>query len=132
MTSFKTIQDLPNLPGIRRSALSSNPKLFKDYLATNLSTSSLAQPSETGFADESEYLSALKTTLNPYPASTSSFNDTSGRYSLCSRQHDKATNKKTLPYSDLSKAPAFVTNKDQLCNFTAYFTEVVPEISMRP
>jgi EF-hand domain-containing protein 1 len=114
------------LPGIRRSALSANPTLFKDYLSESLSANSLHQTDSSYFEDP-EYIARVKTALNPYPSETPSYNDTTARYSLCSRQRDRASNNRALPYSDVNKAPAFVTNKDQLCNFTAYFTENVPE-----
>lgn len=125
-SSFKTLQDLPNLPGIRRSALSANPTLFKDYLNESLSANSLHQTDSSYFEDP-EYIARVKTALNPFPSETPSYNDTSARYSLTSRQRDRASNTRPLPYSDITTAPAFVTNKDQLCNFTAYFTENVPE-----
>jgi hypothetical protein len=87
------------------------------------------QNSHSLFLDNDlDSIDRLKSTLSPYPQSSTSFNDTnSGRYSLHSRQQDRQNNIRSLPYSDINKAPAFVTNKDQLCNFTAYFTENVPE-----
>lgn len=77
--------------------------------------------------DDLDSIDRLKSTLSPYPHSVPSFNDTNGRYSLCSRQRDRQAGIRPLPYSDITKAPSFVTNKDQLCNFIAYFTENVPE-----
>eukprot|EP00602_Paraphysomonas_sp_CaronLab_P007965 CAMPEP_0185034136 /NCGR_PEP_ID=MMETSP1103-20130426/23734_1 /TAXON_ID=36769 /ORGANISM="Paraphysomonas bandaiensis, Strain Caron Lab Isolate" /LENGTH=642 /DNA_ID=CAMNT_0027570669 /DNA_START=26 /DNA_END=1951 /DNA_ORIENTATION=- len=126
-SSMKSVQDLPNLPGIRRSALSSNPKLFKDYLSDTLGSESMQRSVSADFINDPEYIRSIKSSLNPYPRETPNFNDISGRYSLCSRQRDSRSNRKALPYSDISNAPAFVTNKDQICNFTAIFTEDVPE-----
>lgn len=128
VSSIKAFQELPNLPGIRRSALSSNPRIFKEYLAETMGNHSTMNSSHsTGLLDDPEFTEHLKSTLTPYPSCTPSFNDVTARYSLCSRQRDRQNNIRPLPYSDIRKAPAFVTNKDQLCNFTAYFIENVPE-----
>lgn len=115
------------MPGIRRSALSSNPRIFKDYLNDTFGTQPSLDASQSFLFDDADSIDRLKSTLSPYPQLTPSYNDTSARYSLYSRQRDRQQNIRPLPYSDISKAPAFVTNKDQLCNFVAYFTENVPE-----
>ena len=111
---------------MRRSALSANPKLFKEYLNESMSDTSLCTR-EASLLDDPEYVTRVKTALSPYPSDAGSFNDTTARYSLCSRQRDRVSNTRPLPYSDINKAPGFVTNKDQMCNFTAYFEEEVPE-----
>lgn len=115
------------MPGIRRSALSANPKLFKEYLNESLSVPSLHGTADSSVFEDPEYIDRVRTALNPFPAETPSYNDVTARYSLCSRQRDRKSNNRPLPYSNIEQAPGFVTNKDQMCNFTAYFTEEIPE-----
>lgn len=122
---YNSIADLPNLPGVRRSNLSSNPTLFKEYLRDNLGASNHIK--SDSFYDDKDALDQLSASLYAYPADAKSFNDTSGRYSLRSAQSDRKSNTRALPYSNIGKAPSFVTNNDQMCNFTAYFVEQVPE-----
>ena len=124
-TGYNSIADLPNLPGVRRSNLSSNPTLFKEYLRDNLGASNHIK--SDSFYDDKDALDQLSASIYAYPADAKSFNDTAGRYSLRSAQSDRKSNTRALPYSNIAKAPSFVTNNDQMCNFTAYFVEQVPE-----
>lgn len=125
LSGQKSISELPNLPGIRRSNLSCNPTLFKEYLRDNLGASS--QIKSDSFYDDKDALDQLAQSIYAYPADSKSFNDTSGRYSLKSAQSDRKANIRALPYSNIKNAPSFVTNTDQMCTFTAYFVEQVPE-----
>lgn len=125
----KSINDLPNLPGVRRNAASSNPRLFKDYLAkSNASLLESSQKSDVlSYFEDPEYFNSLSESLNPHPIAAQSFNDINGRYSIYSQKQDRKSNIRPLPYSDLSHVPSFVVNKDHSCVFSAYFWENVPE-----
>ena len=125
LSAYNSISDLPNLPGVRRSNLSSNPTLFKEYLRDNLGASKHIK--SDSFYDDKDALDQLSASVYQYPADTKSFNDTAGRYSLRSAQSDRLSNSRSLPYSNIGKAPSFVVNNDQMCSFTAYFVEHVPE-----
>jgi hypothetical protein len=125
LSGYRSIADLPNLPGVRRSNLSSNPTLFKEYLRENLGASNHIK--SDSFYDDKDALDQLSASIYAYPADAKSFNDTAGRYSLRSAQSDRKSGTRALPYSNINKAPSFVTNNDQMCNFTAYFVENVPE-----
>lgn len=126
--SFKSVQDLPNLPGLRRNAASQNPRLFKDYLPPKPSTSLLENSkSVVSYFDDPEYFNALSASLNPYPSQAESFNDITGRYSLYSQLKDRKANIRPIPYSNVDNAPSFVANKEKVCTFGAYYWETVPE-----
>ena len=125
LSAYNSLSDLPNLPGVRRSNLSSNPTLFKEYLRDNLGASKHIK-SQSLFESQ-DSLDQLSASICAYPSDAKSFNDLNGRYSLRSAQSDRLSNSRALPYSDIGNAPSFVTSNDQMCNFTAYFVEKVPE-----
>lgn len=124
-----SLNELPNLPGVRRNPAQMNPKLYKQYMSVKkeASVDSLQGSQSLTHFDDPEYFSALSATLKPFPSSGSSFNDIGGRYSLRSQQRDRERKTKALPYSNLDNAPSFVTNKEQICSFTASFEDFVPE-----
>lgn len=51
-------------------------------------------------------------------------NDTTGRYSILTRQHDRTNRKMTLPFSTFDHVPPFVTSPvGQIYHFFSYYTE---------
>jgi len=133
--STPSFNDLPNLPGVRRDVSAINPKLYKQFKASQ-SRGSLLEEEVASFAeDNNSYASfaeeasrmELSRVLSPFPQNAGSFNDTAGRYSLVSQRKDRVDKKMPLPYSSTESLPAFVTNTSRVCRFLAYFTDLPTE-----
>jgi hypothetical protein len=137
IVSTPSFNDLPNLPGVRRDVSLINPKLYKQFKASQ-SRGSLLEEDSAGFGatnnnfeDNNSYTSFfeeaskmdLSRILTPFPQNASSYNDTNGRYSIVSQRKDRVDKKMPLPYSSTESLPAFVTNTSRVCRFLAYFTE---------
>lgn len=131
MTSGLTmsVNDLPNLPGIRRDISSSNPQLYKRYIAT-LPAVEDANNREDDYSLESYFQDQGSTAdwasvLSPFPSQANAYNDPSGRYSLKSQQKDRLSRTGALPFTRPETAPAYLCDKLAVCHFQAYFTEKV-------
>lgn len=133
------LNELPNLPGVKKDLSAINPKLYKEFKASLVPldegsiTASLASriPGETSledyFSDPGKY-EILQKTLNPYPTFGTAFNDVyGGRYSICSQKRDVLSKSRSLPYCNLDSAPSFVKNADAALRFLAYFEETCIE-----
>jgi hypothetical protein len=144
MTS--SITELPNLPGVRRGISASNPRLYKEFMASQSQASFALNDSQAGgsydsyegganndfdlnenslqsYFDNPEKRDHLAKTLSSYPAEGGAYNDEAGRYSLRSQQTDRTNKSRALPYSSLDNVPAFVVDKRDQCRFLAYFRE---------
>lgn len=132
---------IPNLPGVRKSAAATNPKLYKEFMLSK-SQSALLEDTVFGnngleddhsvadsFLDASIRLQELHSSksLSAFPSQGGSYNDLSGRYSLRSQQQDRLSKSMSLPYCSLESVPAFVSNTDRTCRFIAYYDEDTPE-----
>jgi len=144
--STMTQMDLPNLPGMRRSASAINPKLYKEFKnATAGSSRGEDAPPTTGSfrfgeqlfddydinsydgGDTGSKLMELKKSLSQFPEKSQSYNDTNGRYSLISQKEDRERNIRNLPFSSTTDASSvkstYVTAQRLVCTYVAYFTE---------
>lgn len=148
------ITDLPNLPGIRPNVGATNPKLYREFVASRQGTrdgsmssggaeadfhhrynaSAIVQApavdesnSLLSYFENSEKLRDYSKSISPFPPNGAAYNDVNGRYSLRSQQQDRVSKVKALPYSSLEHVPAFVKNSAQACSFSAYFIEDAPE-----
>lgn len=129
--SRRTLDDLPNLPGVKRDPSSINPTLFKKYIADHqdsiLATLSRPQPSITASLSLSmnpAELEAVSQALSPYPRQVGAFDDLSGRFSM--RAHTAARSSRTLglPYSAEQGPPVRLGSMPTL-NFLGYHLENV-------
>jgi hypothetical protein len=137
--SALTMLDLPNLPGVRRDVASANPKLYREFKASQSaafgeppksrqqSEQSPAFPDDDDNSLMSYSFFDLTKSLSAFPTQGEAFNDLTGRYSLKSQQRDRLTKSRSLPYCSLDSAPPFVTNSRRVCRFVAYFEEETPE-----
>jgi hypothetical protein len=119
--------ELPNLPGIKRDFSATNPKLYRQFMASKSQTSlndtveGQSLMSYT-FADAQETASMIEA-LSPFPQQGNAYNDLNGRYSLCSQRGDRLSKSRSLPYCSLDNVPSFVKDKNEKCRFLAYFTD---------
>lgn len=137
-----TQMDLPNLPGMRRSASAINPKLYKEFKAATASIGDAVQPTgqfrfgeqlfddydgDSFDGDTGSKLLELKKSLSQFPEKSLSYNDTIGRYSLISQKEDRERNIRNLPFSSTTDASSikstYVTAPRLVCTYVAYFTE---------
>ena len=130
-----SLNDLPNLPGVKKDLKALNPKLYKEFKASlvPLDEASITASISVHLPEQAsleEYLcdpgkyEVLQKTLNPYPAFGKSYNDVyGGRYSISSQKRDILTKSRSLPYCSLDSAPSFVKNTDMALRFLAYFEE---------
>jgi len=128
MTSSLT--ELPNLPGIRRDLSASNPRLYKEFMASTRGSEELGdtgfdagQDSLMSYFEDPENRAYLSQALSPYPSQGNAYNDVGGRYSMRSQQSDRLSKSRSLPYCSLDSAPAFVKSKKECCRFLAFFKE---------
>ena len=136
-----SLTELPNLPGIRRDISASNPKLYKEFMASQGIDASASQSmvmrnsrSELqSYFDDPVNQDFLSTTLSPYPSQGNAYNDVNGRYSMRSQQSDRLSKSRSLPYCSIDNAPAFVKSKKEQCRFLAYFREKpLPDEIVKP
>jgi len=126
MTS--SVTELPNLPGIRRDISASNPKLYREFMASqgiSMSQESTMDSSQDlmSYFEDPENREFLSTALSPYPSQGNAYNDVTGRYSMKSQQSDRMSKSRSLPYSSTENVPAFVKSKKETCRFLAYFRD---------
>lgn len=148
-----SVTDLPNLPGIRPNVGATNPKLYREFVASRQGSRAAAAEGlgaavgDDGFSryqsiatpaveEENSLLSYFQNadklrdyskSISPFPANGAAYNDIHGRYSLRSQQADRISGSRALPYSSLASAPSFVKNDKQACSFSAYYLEDAPE-----
>jgi hypothetical protein len=135
-----SMNDLPNLPGIRRSpsriVLKAREELKRAERAENRDQLGYTEEDDSSFAsyfEDTSRIQEMTKSLSSFPSTAGSFNDISGRYSLRSQQRDKLNKSMSLPFCTLDHAPAFVVNStEKACRFLAYFTETVPENLSEP
>jgi hypothetical protein len=142
--STGSLVELPNLPGVRRDVSLINPKLYRQFKASQSSrggtgagfdeegsiNGGVAERGQNGldgnslfsYFDEASRFE-LSRTLSPFPHNGSSYNDISGRYSIVSQRKDRQLKKLGLPYSSVDSLPSFVTNSSHVAHFLAYFDE---------
>ena len=128
-TAAASMSELPNLPGIKRDFTSTNPKLYREYMASKQSLEDTSSMLDTGsslagydFGDAQAY-AEMAEALSPYPSTANAYNDINGRYSLRSQMGDRLSKSRSLPYCSTDNAPAFVIDKKDKCRFLAYFTD---------
>lgn len=137
------MQDLPNLPGVRRDVASINPKLYKEFKASRsgLMGSVLEEDRsyfERAGGDEQSLHSFMDDLSNvdlsrittAFPNQGHSYNDITGRYSLVSQNRDRLNKSRSLPYTRLDSCPSFVkSNAGRVSIFVAYFMEPATEMT---
>eukprot|EP00600_Ochromonadales_sp_CCMP1393_P005894 CAMPEP_0174964952 /NCGR_PEP_ID=MMETSP0004_2-20121128/6172_1 /TAXON_ID=420556 /ORGANISM="Ochromonas sp., Strain CCMP1393" /LENGTH=711 /DNA_ID=CAMNT_0016213747 /DNA_START=18 /DNA_END=2153 /DNA_ORIENTATION=+ len=136
--SSVSMPELPNLPGVRRDISLINPKLYREFKASQSQESLAGGSAEEkrptpGVAEENSLMDYFENgskmleysqILSPYPSASSAYNDLGGRYSLVSQKQDRLRKSRSLPYTNTKNLPAFITNEGRVCTFLAYFTEV--------
>jgi hypothetical protein len=143
LRSSVSVNDLPNLPGIRRSpsriVVKAREELRRAETRELQAQGSMLLPEgedDSSFAsyfEDASRIQDMARSLSSFPSTGGSFNDISGRYSLKSQQRDKLSKSLSLPFCSLDHAPAFVVNTtEKACRFLAYFTETVPENLAEP
>mgnify|MGYP003386211886 CR=1 FL=1 len=108
--SVMSYKNLPNLPGVKRSAKSTNPSLYKQYKASGLlpqigDDDEDYESLESYFPDGDASLAGSYAT--PYPNQASAYNDTSGRYGLISQQRDRISKSRALPFCRPETVPTY-------------------------
>lgn len=142
--SSVSMQDLPNLPGVRRDVASINPKLYKEFKASRSQAMGSVLEEDRpyyegagGGADDHSLHSYLDDASNfdfsrvstAFPSQGHAYNDLSGRYSLVSQQRDRLNKSRSLPYTRLDTIPSFVkSNAGRVSIFVAYFMEPATEM----
>ena len=134
------MDQLPNLPGVRRDVSSLNPKLYREFKASRQAAEGSqdgtsraqtpaveAENSLASYFENPERFSEFNKSLNFYPSEGKQYNDIDGRYSLRSQQQDRLSHSRSLPYCSLENAPRFVVNDTRTFKFFAYFEEEAPE-----
>lgn len=130
------MNDLPNLPGIRRSpsriVMKAREELRRAETRQSFEDGTFASNEDDGslasYFENTSKIHEMSRSLSSFPSTAGSFNDISGRYSLRSQQQDRLNKTMSLPFSTLDNAPAFVVNtSERACKFLAYFTETIPE-----
>eukprot|EP00596_Hydrurales_sp_CCMP1899_P010197 CAMPEP_0119044362 /NCGR_PEP_ID=MMETSP1177-20130426/30912_1 /TAXON_ID=2985 /ORGANISM="Ochromonas sp, Strain CCMP1899" /LENGTH=594 /DNA_ID=CAMNT_0007014377 /DNA_START=123 /DNA_END=1904 /DNA_ORIENTATION=+ len=143
------MNDIPNIPGMRRDISTTHPILYRQYKASRSQLESSAGDSlyqmdnngreviptvecDFSFTDDgdgfatSQELKELSLNIQSFPTEADAFNDTAGRYSMRSQQIDRTFKVKSLPYSNIDTAPHFVANcKEPVCRVLAYYVESV-------
>lgn len=139
-----SMNDLPNLPGIRRAPSRIVLKAREELrLAETRGSRASFQEEPAGFGedddsftsyfDQSSKFQDMTKSISAFPSSASSFNDINGRYGLKSQQKDRLSKSRSLPFCSLDSAPPFVVNStESVCHFLAYFTESIPENLSEP
>jgi len=114
------MEELPNLPGIRRDFASSMDRLKK---RTKNST-----VKELGLSDSIPSLdSADLAALSPFPEpDAEEYGDLEGRYSIHAQRMDRTASIHNLPYQRGSTLPRFIEFRDQVLRFWTYFEDIVP------
>lgn len=134
--SAASIVDIPNIPGLRKSASELNPKLYKEFKASRSQLGSALDEDMAiqddfsmtdSYQEASQRLAEFSKSMTMFPPQGGAFNDISGRYSLRSQQMDRLSKSRSLPYCSVDSAPSFVSNNSRVCRFTAYFDETTPE-----
>ena len=150
MSQSLSVQELPNLPGMRRDISLINPKLYKEFKASRgemtMSRGDLfgdaraetpyvpveGDGSLMSYFENSNKLIEYSKSLSAFPAVGTAYNDITGRYSLRSQQQDRLSKSRSLPYCHLNAAPAFVCNDSKSCQFIAFFTEYHADNPLEP
>ncbi len=135
-----SMDQLPNLPGVRRDVSALNPKLYREFKASqqasegSLEGFSRAQTpavevenSLASYFENPERFRDFNKSLNFFPEEGKQYNDINGRYSLRSQQQDRLSHSRSLPYCSLDQAPSFVVNDKRSFKFYAFFEEEAPE-----
>lgn len=136
--SSVSMQDLPNLPGVRRDVAAINPKLYKQFKASKSALGSVLEGVDPPFimGDEHSLLSYFdegskfdySRMATPFPSDGSAYNDITGRYSLVSQQRDRLNKSRSLPYTSFGTIPSFVTSAaGRVSIFVAYFHEAATD-----
>jgi hypothetical protein len=135
------MSELPNLPGIRRDISAANPKLYKEFMASQSAegfgsqTDSMVDTSSdlASYFDDPVNRDMLTSALSPYPSQGEAFNDVKGRYSMKSQMSDRLSKTRSLPYSSIENVPSFVKSKKETCRFLAFFRDKsMPDEIERP
>ncbi len=128
--SSTTLLQLPNLPGVKSNVASINPKIYKEFKASqnegySQQDSQVLNRIESieSYFDTPESLEYFKSALNPFPKSVENYNDISGRCGLRSQHSARLNKTRSLPYCNLNQAPAFVMNDPKVCRFLGYFSD---------
>lgn len=131
--SSLTLNDIPNLPGMRSSLSRNHPVLYKMYKKASSTGAALLHEDDEGslmsyFDGKDHMLSSVhsEAALSVYPSCTDSFNDISSRYSLRSQRRDRQLQKHQLPYISLESVPEFIISTNpagRVCRFYAFFLE---------
>lgn len=131
MASSNSVMDLPNLPGVRRDVKALNPKLYKEFKASQTSSAEVVDYVEPEIDDSLasyfENPEMFAKSISAFPSEGSAYNDINGRYSLRSQQADRLSRSRSLPYCSLDQAPSFVTNESRVLRYFAHFEEEAPE-----
>jgi len=133
--SSVSMPELPNLPGVRRDISQINPKLYREFKASQsqaegigyerpVATPHVAEENSLMSYFDGNALLEFSQILSPYPSASRAYNDLGGRYSLVSQQRDRLSKSRSLPYTDTKNLPSFITNEGRMCSFVAFFTEV--------
>jgi len=134
-----SMQELPNLPGVRRDVAAINPKLYKQFKASKSVLGSVLEgvdpplslednQSLMSYFDEGSKFDYSRM-APPFPSDGSAYNDISGRYSLVSQRRDRLTKSRSLPYTSLNAIPSFVTSaQGRVSIFVAYFLEAATDL----
>jgi hypothetical protein len=119
--------ELPNLPGITRDLSAMNPRLYRDFKASqnhsSVMSNSIDDDSLMSHFEDPESRAYISQHLKAFPDQGSAYNDIRGRYSMCSQKADRLQKTRSLPYCSLDRAPSFVVDNDITCRFLAYFTD---------
>ena len=140
LSRASSMNELPNLPGVRRDISKLNPKLYREFQASRQASTgqldgvSRAQTpavepenSLTSYFENPSRFELFKESLNFFPNEGSAYNDINGRYSLRSQQQDRLQKSRSLPYCSLDSAPSYVLNDTRVCCYMAYYEEDAPE-----
>lgn len=144
LMSSVSMQDLPNLPGVRRDVAAINPKLYKEFKASRSQAMGSVLEEDrpyyegAGGADDHSLHSYLDDASNfdfsrvstAFPSQGHAYNDLSGRYSLVSQNRDRLNKSRSLPYTRLDTIPSFVKSyAGRVSIFVAYFMEPPTEMT---
>jgi hypothetical protein len=135
------MQDLPNLPGVRRDVAAINPKLYKEFKASRSGLMGSVLEEDRPYYDNAggdehsmhSYMDDLSNfdfsrVSTAFPNQGHAFNDISGRYSLISQNRDRLNKSRSLPYTRLDTIPYFVKSAaGRVSTFIAYFMEPATE-----
>ena len=133
MSASGSMQDLPNLPGVRRDIKALNPKLYKEFKASQAASMEFQDEAvedemgENSLASYFDNPDMFAKSISAFPEQGSAYNDINGRYSLKSQAADRLSRSRSLPYCSLENAPSFVINDSRVLRFFAFFEEEAPE-----